>query len=343
MNLDQAKQRLHLRELMIRAGIPRESIPNKDGQSVKCPWWPNHNHNDCKPSFNTYARGSRAHCFACGFNLDGPAFLEKWTGQSRSDACREFIRMACDSRLVPLERAPVQHSLRVMTTGPQTEMPELRTLTTEQINQIATVRRIDPLAVRWACDLCVLYFAYVCGHRCWILLDDSKYIAEARRIDGHEFPAVGGLSARKAHTIKGSNKSWPVGVEVLRNFPQLKVMMVEGGPDYLAALHFIIQQGKQNIAPVAMLGTGAGRIQINFEAMRLLAGRRIRIYPHNDANGDGERSARKWAAQLAEIGCHTDTCTFEGLLSTSGKPIKDLNDLTSLSPVHASNLQNLIP
>ncbi len=341
MNIEEAKKRLPLPALLRLLGIPSVSIPTRDGQSARCPWYHQHSHGDKKPSFNIYQDGSRAKCFGCGYNLDAPDFLAKWKGLSRSDACREFIWMA-EGHKVTLLRAPVIHLPRTRQLPcPIAEMPLLSLLTDEQVMQIARTRMLWPESILWACQLGVLKFGYVCGHMCWVLLDDSKLIAEARRLDGLEFPAVGELGARKAHTLKGSTKSWPVGADLLRKYPGVQnVMLVEGGPDYLAALHFILQSQKQ-VLPVAMLG--AGQAVIDPRALELLGGRRVRLYPHIDPKQQGLKAAHTWTEQLMRAGCRTDNFHFAGLLRSNGIPVKDLNDLTTLHPKDLSKIQNLIP
>ena len=78
-------------------------------------------------------------------------------------------------------------------------------------------------------------------------------------MDGLIFPALGDLAERKAHTLRGSCKSWPVGVAVLQKRPHIRaVLLVEGGPDYLAALHLCLERKVHDALPVAMLGRGTG-------------------------------------------------------------------------------------
>src|SRR4051794_40226778 len=61
----------------------------------------------------------------------------------------------------------------------------------------------------------------------------------------------------------------------------------EGGPDYLAALHFAIELDAMNVLPVAILGRNAGRAALDPRALHLLRGRRVRLFPHADADGGG--------------------------------------------------------
>ena len=162
-------------------------------------------------------------------------------------------------------------------------------------------------------------------------------------MDGEKFPAIGTLGERKAHTLKGSVKNWPVGLAVRRNpFGENPTWLaVEGGPDYLAALHFIMQT-LPDCLPIAFLGAGAVR-ELHPEAVPRLRGHRVRCYPHHDANGAGLRAAYRWCRQLAALGCRTDAVDFRTLPHLDGRPIKDLNDCTRLGPEHAAELRGLIP
>ncbi|MDB6140560.1 MAG: zinc finger protein, partial [Verrucomicrobiaceae bacterium] len=192
-------------------------------------------------------------------------------------------------------------------------------------------------------SLGTLVFGQVCGHFCWILRDQAGHVAEARRVDGLPIPELGEMSQRKAHTLRGSLKSWPGGAGVLERRPHVRaLMLVEGGPDYLAVLHFCLEREVHDVLPIAMLGRGTGA-RIHPEALALLQGRRVRLYPHADADGGGMAGARLWAAQLHQHGCQVDFFTFTGLTLADGRPVKDLNDAALLSPALAPRLAHLFP
>jgi hypothetical protein len=120
-------------------------------------------------------------------------------------------------------------------------------------------------------------------------------------------------------------------------------MLVEGGPDYLAALHFILRSKRHDILPVAMLGSGAGNNEIHVEAMRLLTGKRVRVYPHNDRNNAGAKAAQSWGDQLHKIGCQVDFFSFRQVRIADGSTIKDLNDLARLTIQNHPQNSNLLP
>jgi hypothetical protein len=340
--ISDAKLRLSIPNLMRQLGIPPESIPKNKAlhgraQSVRCPWFNHHSHEDKKPSCSIYANGTRIHCFVCDYNLDGPGFLQRWKNIPQAQAIRDFIHSA---QGWPMSGLPVKRM------APKVVVVELSPLSDWDREHIARSRVIDVTAVRWACELGVLHFSSVCGYRSWVLTDGSKRIAEARRLDGQNYPEWENVGERKAHTIKGSEKSWALGAELLHRHADVRaIMLVEGGPDYLAALHWIYSFQRTDILPVAMLGKAG----MHPDALQLLKGRRMRIYPHNDPDGGGLKAASQWAAQLRHVGCEVDLFQFDGLYRTNGQPVKDLNDLTTIdqqlvqNPSQLQKLQFLLP
>jgi hypothetical protein len=175
-----------------------------------------------------------------------------------------------------------------------------------------------------AYSLGILQFAHIAGHRCWLLCDEARRCVEARRLDGIMFPAIGHLDARKAHTLRGSTKSWPIGIKLplsearSRRLAVLPLVLVEGGPDLLAAYGLLasLPMDASDVQPVAMLGTGAA---INEDALPHMAGRRVIILSHGDVAG--EQAAGRWGQQLSQNGC---TISLRRLPHG-----KDLNDLVS--------------
>ena len=261
-------------------------------------------------------------------------FLVLALGVEKAEAMRQFLSMVSGGHVMT-ESIPARPAPRGLA------LPALRRPTPEEIEAIAVMRHIDPAAVDCAVRLSLLRMGTVHGQTCWILLDDSLKVAEARRLDGRIFPAVGTLSERKAHTIKGSSKAWPVGTAVLRKRPGFRaIIMVEGGPDVLAGLHYALDAA--DVLPVAMLGRSVGG-RIDPEALNLLKGRRIRICPHDDPDGGGMASAKRWADQLHVNGCEVDYFTFSGLTRRDGVPAKDLNDTTVLADADMAKLSDLLP
>jgi hypothetical protein len=180
-------------------------------------------------------------------------------------------------------------------------------------------------------DLGVLRFGNVCGCPCWIVTDETRRIAEARRLDGKTFPAVGTLGERKAHTIKGSTKAWPVGLR-LRIVPErlreFAVVLVEGGPDLMAAYAALarLPMGARDVHPVAMLGTSA---TIAPDALGAMSGRAVVILAHGD--DPGCEAGRRWAKQLSGAGCRVTVRKLP-----EGKDLADL--LTERAPANLAAL-----
>ena len=161
-----------------------------------------------------------------------------------------------------------------------------------------------------------LGFGKVCGFDCWVLTDGGNRIAEARRMDGEKFPAVGDLGERKSHTLKGSCKSWPLGISPKVTVPAaFPVVLVEGGPDYLAACELAFYS-KREFLPVAMLGAGQS---IHADALAFFKGREVLILAHPD--DAGLIAAKRWAAQLKQARATPQAEQLDG---------GDLNDLVKL-------------
>ena len=68
--------------------------------------------------------------------------------------------------------------------------------------------------------------------------------------------------------------------------------------------------------------------RIHEGALPLLAGKRIRIFPHLDSAG--RQATERWARQLA--GAEVDCFDFTELHKTDGEPVTDLNDCSSIGP-----------
>ena len=75
-----------------------------------------------------------------------------------------------------------------------------------------------------------------------------------------------------------------------------------------------------------MLGTSA----IPEEELRHFHGKRVRIFA--DADGPGLQAEGRWWHQLEAAEARVDGYSFEGLLRSDGKPVKDLNDFALIDP-----------
>jgi hypothetical protein len=123
----------------------------------------------------------------------------------------------------------------------------------------------------------------------------------------------------------GNQASWPVGLEEAAPFAS--IALVEG-VDLLAALHFIVVEDRASqVAPVAIFGASN---RIPDDALKQFRGKRVRIFPHVDANGAGLNAAANWENQLKAAAVSVDAFDLTGLFRSDGGAVKDLNDLTSI-------------
>ena len=358
-----------LPELKDRLRIPEVwQVLGLEGQpSLRCrsPFRP-----DRTPSFSIYDGGRRWKDFGTGQSGDVIDFIATARQLSKGQALRQFLEMSGvpqhtqspsgkkpphatparsgaqgqaapdEQTQAPVSAASGESAATAAATVGAVRVP-LQRGTEQERQRVAETRHLTLEAVHLAMGLRTLSFGTVQGFQCWILTDAAQRCAEARRLDGHPFPESGPLAARKAHTLRGSSKSWPLGVAVLRRVPQFRTLLVvEGGPDYLASLHFAHELERWDVLPVAMLGRSTGG-RIADEALELMRGRRVRLYPHADADGGGVKSAQIWATQLHQVGCEVDLFDFRELKRSDGMPIKDLNDCTTgLDETSAAHLRH---
>ena len=269
---------------------------------------------------------------ACNVGGDEVTLIERHLHLPRWGAMRQYASLCGMNASLYEER---QDSER----APGVSFPEdLRTGSRSELEEVAALRNVDFWAVATMQQNQVLRFGTVCGEACWIVTDASGLCAEARRKDGRPFPARGNLGQRKAHTLAGSKKTWPVGLLLPADLTACfrRILWVEGSGDLVAAYHFALRAG--NWLPVAFLGAGLKRLHPEAEA--LLGGRQIRLVPHADPSG--KAAARNWAALLRKAGCTVDGFNLQGLQQRNGAPVKDLNDATNLADADTHALDSLL-
>ena len=188
----------------------------------------------------------------------------------------------------------------------------------DQLDRLSKLRKIDLRGLLVAQDRGLLVFGTFVGHEVYGIKDSSGNVLELRRLDSEPFSAHGPLSERKSHAVKGSLKSWPVGIANAGERPM--ILLVEGLPDLLAAFEVVVAEGAlDRVAPVAMLSATAA---IASDALPLFKGRHVRIIPHNDL--PGKAGALRWKQQLVAAGAtKVEVCS---LADEECSPIKDLND-----------------
>lgn len=161
--------------------------------------------------------------------------------------------------------------------------------------------------------------------RCWAVYDGAKMGVQVRRLNGEKWVRHD-KKEYKGHTL-GTSK-WPLGVRLIGD--RRRVALVEGGPDILAAYHFLdIAGGLKDVAVVGVLGAG---VRLHPEALPCFAHKRVRIFAHDDktnpVNGQqaGYEAAVRWMNQLTAVGAEVDVYDFIGLQRRDGTKVGDLND-----------------
>lgn len=162
------------------------------------------------------------------------------------------------------------------------------------------------------------------GHDCYIVTDKSHRAAEIRRLDRELF------GKSKAYHLSGVDKSWPVGLELLReSLPEVGVMLLEGATDLISAYDLFIRYrrdhgGLQEWVPAAVLGSNCRNLHP--EAIEMIKGRHVRLVP--DGDEAGEAMAKHWSQMLRQNGCTVDIVSLG-----AGTDLTD-----HFSTVHPSNL-----
>ena len=321
MEISEAKARLSIPSLWARL-----DLPGSPKTACRSPF-----REDKHGSFSVSKDGRLFNDFATGAAGDAITFLQMATGLSIEAATVRFIEMAGGASCSPL---PVKQS------PPADSQPRQKPVfhafehgTDEDLHALADLRKISFAACFIASGAGLLYFATLKGHRAFVLTDDARLAAQARRLDGQRWEHIGA----KAWTLPGSWAAWPVGLGTGAAYPSFT--LCEGGPDLLAALHFIHKAGAETLVfPLAMLGAS---MAIHEDALPILAGKRIRIFPHTDPAGT--KAANRWAAQLEAVGADVDCFSFAGLRKADGSPVGDLNDATQIHPEDAHELEGLLP
>jgi hypothetical protein len=82
---------------------------------------------------------------------------------------------------------------------------------------------------------------------------------------------------------------------------------------------------EERVAPVAMLGS----MPIPKQALPLFAGKRVRIFAHDDE--PGLSAVDTWSNALKTAGATVDGFSFHGWHQSTGEPVEDVNDFAHLA------------
>jgi hypothetical protein len=308
MNIVHARDLLRIPELWKMLELPRSPA-----KSCQAPW-----REDRSASFSVSPDGKLWNDFATGESGDAVAFLQRTKGIDRREACCEFLRLARNGTAPSLPAETRQNH----TAKKRVYVPESRKGTKAELLALSQLRGIAVVGLEQAQEASILSFANLRGHLAWVISDATGRNFQARRLDGKPWQHIGD---KKAWTLPGSQAAWPIGV--LNSVSSKSIIFCEGGPDLLAAFHFIAATNRCDLFPVAMLGAG---LRLHAEALPHFSGKRVRIFPHIDTGGQGCYAATRWEKQLEEVNAIVDAFSFEGLQTTAAIPVKELNDCVNM-------------
>lgn len=202
-------------------------------------------------------------------------------------------------------------------------LPKLGEGTDLQKSLLAGIRGVSVPAVELACSRGLIRFGNYSRRPAWFLLDRTRRMIQARRLDGELW------SGHKVLNLPQSQPGWPVGLEEARTFQT--VVVVEGAGDLLAAFHLMAVVDRCDVAAVAIVTANA---RINSAALSLVTGKRVRILAQNDDSG--RAAADRWFEQLRGSNADVDVLNVATVLATAAKAkrcrskVKDWNDLVRL-------------
>lgn len=300
----------------------------KPGKSCRVPW-----RADRSNSGSVFAGGMLFKDFADGKVYDAPGLLAKVCDLNASDAAREFMRLAGVDARAPLPPIKTRMRPQVHADDATREKPRLPLLVPPKKHELQAIAQARGLSIEGLHLALNRGLLFACDHhdtRCWALCDQSRWLAQLRRIDGAKFTRADG-GQFKAWTAKGSRANWPLGIIEASALP--RIIVCEGGPDCLAVHHFAVALNAPDVAAVAMLGASCG---IATDALPYFAGRRVRIVPQCDApredgTAPGIEGASHWQDSIIQAGAsRVDVFDLSGLTLPDGTPAKDLNDAATL-------------
>lgn len=299
-------------------------------------------HKDTRPSASLYQRddgGVRFKCFGCDAGGSVFDYVMLRDGVDFSTA-REWVIDQIIAQAIA-GKSPRTRTVSKKRTTTAPIWPHLWPGSERQWRALAELRRISVEAVKKAAERGLLSFGRTEDfyniddwHDFWGITDGTRRNLQIRKITGDLWKIIG---LKKARTWTGCRATWPVGLGQAKD----KILLVEGGPDLLAAFHFLHQMADDTWSPVAMLGAG---LKIQKEDLPFFVGKHVRIVPHLDLEKDrvGQKAAKKWANQLRGTACKVDGFNLEGLRKMDGTMVEDLNDCTTIQPSDAPALGGLL-
>lgn len=336
--IQDAKLALPMPDLWRKLGWPGE--PKK---SCRRPYSPEDSR-DKGSVFQHYSSGAWLfHDFVSGETFDEVDLLTRMEGLSKGEAIRRHIDLAGIKERGRIRLRLGQDSSKVdlppvIQSKPPQQIPrrrpgigKLTPFAPDDVLTLARLRGIDPDAIRLAALDGHLWTAENRGHKCWVWTDSVRWLATYRRMDGGLLRTKEGIEQKvMGPPLYGEpqRKGWPIGFSKVQHIAFCKkefrsVILVEGGPDFLAAYQAVKEANL--VKDCGVLGM-VSSTEIEEGLLYAFNGVRVRLFPHLDSSGKGEKIVVRWQEQLESHGAIVDGFDFRGLLRADGKPVEDLND-----------------
>lgn len=321
------------------------------GLECRCPF-----HDERTPSFSIRdgIEGDFGYCFGCSWSGDIFKLWMESRGCSFPDAVKALAGMCGVYPQIESvgwknrNTKPISEELKVKEKPlRKPDLPPMRKMTKAEVGQLADMRGLSRSGVRIAAD--TFRRVGVCqwpqwrskrtgiwqvaedAALSWVITDDSRWCAQFRRFDGEKYELKRKEGTREIKAWTQGSPKWPIGASEIGD--RRGVLMVEGGADLLAAYHFLHCHGQlKRVAVVAMLGASNKIVE---DALPHFEGKRVRIMMDVDEPKQvGQKmkipsweAATRWQRQLTESGAAVESFSLADLVTASGEPVKDLNDL----------------
>jgi hypothetical protein len=296
------------------------------------------------PSFSISSDGLLWHDFTTGEGGDVVSLVKRATACTDAEAIRRVLDLA-GGNASPVALAPRQVAT------PPARAPfdglaglNLQPLSLAEVNALQALRGFAfnaglELANRRGLLRCADVSHRGQTSRAWILTDDARKSAQARRLDGEPWASEAG------HTFKSkslrTDPDAPAGLADVLEHNRPAVLLCEGEGDTLAALTFAwLADVDEKVGVVCLTGASKG---IPPAVCAALVGRRVRIIrqadkPRPDGTRPSHRAALVWLESLHAAGISADVANLDGLNRADGTPAKDVADLLT-RPAELETLQ----
>ncbi|MEY3775277.1 MAG: zinc finger protein [Verrucomicrobiota bacterium] len=315
----QAKNRQELDTAKARVGISVAwlalCLPGEPRRSCCSPF-----RDDRHPSFSISPDDRLWHDHATGEGGDVVSFIIAATSCDHAAAIARLKALAGGAISTPLPLRRIAPKAKESPPAPK-PLPALDTPTFSEVRALAALRDWHLYAafeIATARGLLRMATMRDAGEiaRAWVLTDDARKTAQARRLDGNPWQRTGA----KSDTLR-ADPAHPIGLAAIGNRPV--IALCEGEPDTLAALHFAFLAGiHESVAPICL--TGAAK-RIPDAVAEQLRGCHVRIF--RQADTAGHSAALSWAEGLESAGVEVCGVNLDGLTRPDGTPAKDLADL----------------